>query len=298
MQITLKNTGFHEMKRNDNGRKRMITRTQDLTKLQPWILPVAEAVPAPLEKQMAEFEPIDLQEMDAVALLNRVDTKYVLRIEQVLSILAAVRADYRALSVNGHRMNHYRTLYFDTPDFALYNLHVNDRAERFKVRSREYLDTQLSFLEVKHHTRKDRTVKSRVSTGQPAMWIDASAARWLEDIYPYDSRDLEPKLWNTFTRITLVNQVHCERVTIDVDLVFYTAHRMVRLDGLAVAEVKQDGGSGVSSFREHMRAMRIHPQGFSKYCIGASLLYDYLKKNSLKPKLLWLERNSIGVTHE
>lgn len=283
---------------DDNGWKRMTTRIQEQTMLKPWLLPVAEEEPAPLEKRMAVFAPIDLKEMGSVALLNRVDTKYVLRIEQVLAVLAAVRADYQALSVNGQRLNHYRTLYFDTPDFALYNLHVNERAERFKVRSREYLDSQLSFLEVKHHTRKDRTIKSRISTAQPAMWIDAGAADWLEGILPYDGRTLEPKLWNTFTRITLVNRVHCERVTIDVDLAFYTARRTVRLDGIAVAEVKQDGGSGASSFRERMRAMRIHPQGFSKYCIGASLLYDYIKKNNLKPKLLWLERNSIGVTHE
>lgn len=281
-----------------NGWKRTTTRTQDLMKQKPWILPVAEEEPALLEKRMAQFEPIDLQEMDSVALLNRVDTKYVLRSEQMLAILAAARADYRALTVNDRRLAHYRTLYFDTPDFALYNLHVNERAERFKVRSREYLDSQLSFLEVKHHTRKDRTIKSRVATTQPALWIDAMTAGWLKDVFPYDGRALEPKLWNTFTRITLVNTAHCERVTIDVDLAFYTARRIVQLDGIAVVEVKQDGCSRVSPFREHMRALRIHPQGFSKYCIGASLLYDYVKKNSLKPKLLWLERNSIGVSHE
>ncbi|TLM99789.1 polyphosphate polymerase domain-containing protein, partial [bacterium] len=239
-----------------------------------------------LETLAKGFSPISLEEMDAVALLNRVDTKFVLPTGQLLQGLAMLRADYSILSVDEQRLNHYRTLYFDTRDFALYNMHVNEHADRFKVRSREYIDSQLAFLEVKHRTRKDRTIKSRISTGKPAMWIDSNAQCWLQGVFPYDSRALEPKLWNTFTRITLVNKRQCERVTIDVDLAFYTANRRIQLNGIAVAEVKQDGRDWPSTFLAQMQALKVHPQGFSKYCIGASLLYDQVKKNSLKAKLL------------
>lgn len=31
--------------------------------------------------------------------------------------------------------------------------------------------------------------------------------------------------------------------------------------------------------------MNIHPTGFSKYCIGVSLLYQNVKYNNFKPKL-------------
>jgi hypothetical protein len=276
----------------------MKTRVQEQAEMKPWLLPVTDTRAERLGKLVNGFSPIGLQEMDSVALLDRIDTKYVLRIEQLLQALAGIQADYQILSVDGQRLNHYRTLYFDTQNFSLYHLHVNERADRFKVRSREYLDSQLSFLEVKHHTPKDRTIKSRVSTFQPALWINAGAERWLKDVFPYDSRELEPKLWNTFTRITLVNRVHCERVTIDLDLAFYTAHRFVGLDGIVVAEVKQDGHACTSAFQRKMRELRIRPQGFSKYCIGTSLMYEQVKKNSLKAKLLWLEKNSIGVNHE
>lgn len=253
-----------------------------------------------LERLIGNFDPISLKEMDSVALLDRIDTKFVLQTEQLLQALSVLRPGYRVLSVAGQFMSQYRTLYFDTRDFDLFTMHVNEKADRFKVRSREYVNSQQAFLEVKHRTRKDRTVKSRIPTGMPANWIDATSRHWLADVFPYDSRALEPKLWNTFTRITLVNRALCERVTIDVGLAFsnYNETHKVRLEGIAVAEVKQAHRDFPSTFLSEMHALRVHPKGFSKYCIGTSLLYENVKKNKLKASLLWLERHSKGVFYE
>ncbi len=68
-------------------------------------------------------------------------------------------------------------------------------------------------------------------------------------MFPYDSRALEPKLWNTFTRLTLVSKQLCERVTLDVDLAFFTwrAHGL-HLDDIAIAEVKMERGNCHSPF--------------------------------------------------
>ncbi len=87
--------------------------------------------------------------MDSVALLNRIDIKFVMTTTQLFSALETIQKDYRMLSVNGQRLNHYRTLYFDTPQFDLYNLQINGHSDRYKVRCREYTGSQLSFLEVK-----------------------------------------------------------------------------------------------------------------------------------------------------
>ncbi len=241
------------------------------------------------------FEPIGLKEMEAAALLDRTDTKFVLTSGQLQAALAALQPDYRMLAVSGQRLNHYRTLYFDTHEFDLYLLHVNGRAERYKVRSREYTDSCLSFLEVKHKTCRGRTIKERVRTSQPMTWMTPEAEDWLQNVLPYEGRALEPKLWNTFTRLTLVNRRQCERVTLDVDLSFYAGDRVTYLDRLAIAEVKLEGPGHASPFLAQMRSQRIRPKGFSKYCIGVSLLYDQVKKNSLKPKLLWLDKIMSGA---
>lgn len=252
-------------------------------------------IPSPIATLAGGFAPISLQQMDSVALLNRIDTKFVLTVAQLRGALAALQADYSMLSIQGQRLNHYRTLYFDTPGFDLYHLHVNERAERYKVRSREYTDTHLSFLEVKHKTRKDRTVKERIATSQPAMEISPEMNHWLQGVCPLDGNTLEPKLWNTFTRLTLVSKQQCERLTLDLNLAFYTTDKMMFLEGLAIAEVKVDASHRCSPFLEQMHLHRIHPRGFSKYCLGVSLLYDQVKKNALKPKLLWIEKTLKGT---
>lgn len=242
-----------------------------------------------------DFDPISLAQMDSVALLNRTDTKFVMSIAQLLLALAELRQDYTMLAVYGQRLNHYRTLYFDAPNFELYNLHVNGRANRYKVRSREYTDSRLSFLEVKHKTSKGRTIKDRLSTPQPVFHMTLETENWLHGVFPFDSCLLEPKMSNTFTRLTLVSKQHCERVTLDVDLTFFSADRVIRLDRIAIAEVKMDSCNRASPFMAQMRQQKIHPRGFSKYCTGVSMLYDQVKKNAMKPKLLWLDKMNRGA---
>ena len=251
--------------------------------------------PSGLARLAESYAPISLEQMEAVALLDRTDTKFVMPVETLLRALGSLQGHYWMLSVQGQRLNHYRTLYFDTPNFDLYNLHVNDRAERYKVRSREYTDSGISFLEVKHKTRKDRTIKDRILTVQPVVRLNHSAQDWLHGYYPYEASLLEPKLWNTFTRITLVSQQFCERVTLDVDLSFYSADKIARLDGLAIAEVKMGTACGTSPFLAQMRALRVQPQGFSKYCIGVAMLYSQVKKNAIKPRLLAIHKMIGGM---
>ena len=261
---------------------------------QPWMLPQTSwaccSTQTRLNLAAQAFEPVSLEEMDGVALLDRVDTKFVLTSRQLLEMLPALQQDYWMLEVNGRRLNRYRTLYFDTPNFELYHAHINERVERYKVRSREYVDLHLSFLEVKHHTRKDRTIKSRMLTETQVVQMGAETNRWLSEAAPLDAGALQARLWNTFTRMTLVSKACCERVTLDFNLAFSSDRRLVRLDGLVVAEVKVEVGSQASSFTRVMRSRRLRPQGFSKYAVGVAMLYDGVKKNTIKPKLLLVDQ--------
>lgn len=260
-----------------------------------WSLPTGAC---DLSALAARFDPISLAQMDTVALLNRTDTKFMMSRAQFLNSLVLLTEDYWMLAVNGERFNHYRSLYFDTPGFDLYNLHVTGRAERYKVRSREYTDSQISFLEVKHKTRKDRTIKDRLRTDRPVVEIDGTAENWLAACFPFAGADLEPKLWNTFTRLTLVSKRYTERVTLDLDLTFYTDQKIFRMGEIVIAEVKMDSSNQASPFFEVMRNQKIHPSSFSKYCIGISLLYDQVKKNALKPKLHRIEKITRGAYHD
>ena len=118
------------------------------------------------------FEPISLQEMDGVLLMNRTDTKFMVSRAQLDDMLLHLGANYRILEVGTARINRYQTLYFDTVDFRCYREHHNGKRNRFKIRKREYVESQLSFLEYKGKTNNGRTIKSRIKLGSIVESID------------------------------------------------------------------------------------------------------------------------------
>jgi hypothetical protein len=180
-------------------------RTDPPCAIYPSLLP-----PNDLDELIHSFEPVSLREMDSVALLNRVDTKFVLSAGQLRSVLRNLRRNYQVLSINQRRIHRYWTLYFDTQGFELYHDHVTGRAQIYKVRSREYLDTRLSYLEVKHKNQKRRTEKIRLPVSDHCDRLDEEMGDFLGTLIPFSAQGLEAKLWNTFKRITLVNQTDIE----------------------------------------------------------------------------------------
>ncbi|MCB0199452.1 MAG: polyphosphate polymerase domain-containing protein [Anaerolineae bacterium] len=243
-----------------------------------------------LRRLLNRFEPITLAEMDAVALLDRTDTKYVMRTDQLYTALAGVSTDYRVLQIDGVRLHPYETLYFDTDDFAMYMRHHAGRRVRFKVRSRQYVASQRAFMEVKVKTRRDRTNKRRIETAGMMTQLTPDASSFVAGQVPLDAAALRPRLWNDFVRVTLVSKHEPERLTLDLDLSFSYGRRYAELPGVAIAEVKQEGINRGSAFVRQMRAMAIPSTGFSKYCIGTALLYPQLKHNNFKGKLRLVEK--------
>ena len=165
---------------------------------------------------LGRFEPISLQQMDGVALLNRTDTKYMLHTRQLVRVLRALTAQYQILEIEGLRMHRYQTVYFDTADFELYRQHHAGGGNRYKVRSRKYVDSGLTCLEVKLKTNTDRTIKSRERTARLIMQMGQEGNVFLHEHLPLDPQLLHPRLRNDFVRITLVNTSAMERLTLDL----------------------------------------------------------------------------------
>jgi hypothetical protein len=228
--------------------------------------------------------------MHNVALLRRVDTKYVLSEAQLYQALTRLTADYDVLEIEGRRLHRYRTLYFDTPDFALYRQHHDGWRDRYKVRSRVYVDSGLAVLEVKRKTNKNVTVKSRLQTPEVVTQVDAQTVDFLHTHFPQATEALKPQLWNSFYRMALVSKHSIERLTLDIDLSFQAGGTHAALPGVAIAEVKQEAFSLRSDFVGQMRALGVRSMSFSKYCIGVSLLYDQVKRNRFKPQWLYIDK--------
>ena len=245
---------------------------------------------------LRRFSPTSLAQMQSVALLRRIDTKYVLSEAQLYQALTRLTTDYNVLEIAGQRLHHYQTLYFDTPDFALYRQHHDGWRDRYKVRSRIYVDSGLAFLEVKRKTNKNVTVKNRLQTTEVVTQLDAPGTTgvdvFLRAHFPQTSETLAPQLWNDFYRITLVSKHSIERLTLDIGLSFQARGTQSALPGVAVAEVKQEAFSLQSEFVGQMRALGVRSSHFSKYCIGVSKLYPHVKRNNFKPQ--WRQIDKIA----
>ncbi|MDG2331202.1 MAG: polyphosphate polymerase domain-containing protein, partial [Flavobacteriales bacterium] len=165
-----------------------------------------------------DFQSISLQEMDEVKLLNRTDTKFVFTKSELASLLKDSTNDYKVLTINNQRYSTYKTLYFDTADHEFYLNHQNGKENRFKIRIRKYIESSLCFLEVKNK-KKGRTLKKRIAISDFQENLDQECSAFISQCLN-EKKELYPSLWNSFSRITLVNQVLKERLTIDTDLTF------------------------------------------------------------------------------
>jgi hypothetical protein len=241
-----------------------------------------------VERLLEAFDAVNLRQIEAAALRDRRDTKYLLSDTMLGELLAPVARRYRVLQVNGTRLQAYRTLYFDSEDLALYTAHHNRRPGRYKVRSREYLETGETYLEVKRKGKRNRTAKTRTRTRDLVTEITAQERSFLErhDAIP---GELTGQLANEFLRAALVGPDARERITIDIGIRLGFAGAQVALEGLAVVEVKEAKAARESPLVERLRAMRIHPTAFSKYCTGIAILRPGAKHNQFKPALRRIE---------
>ncbi len=230
-----------------------------------------------------KFHPISLEEMDGIKLMNRTDTKFVTSIAKLNELLQMAGEEYRVQEIDGKRNMSYATIYFDSRDYAFYNAHHDGHASRQKVRVRSYVDSHLSFLEVKTKDNHGKTHKSRIAA---SSLEEEGAIDFLRRNLRLDPRLLEQKIANSFRRITLVNKKKTERLTIDTNLEFKNLTTGVQrsLPQLAIIELKRDGLQP-SPVLAMLRELRIHPSGFSKYCIGEALTNPDLRINRIKPRL-------------
>ena len=234
---------------------------------------------------LEQYEPISLAQMEAVALMSRMDTKFVMDLAQLSRVLGSLVNDYWMLEVDGVRLNRYHTLYFDSDHLDLYASHHVGRSERIKVRSRQYVDSGLSFFEVKRHTPKGKTIKSRIQTDAFLTRLTPEADQFVDNVAPHDVPHLSPALWNDFSRITLVSKSRPERVTLDLDLHFWAVDHGFSLQDVVIAEVKQESLDRESGLMAEVRTLGIHPTNFSKYCVGTAMLHPEVKHNRFKSML-------------
>lgn len=263
---------------------------------------------------------LDLDRIAAVHLMNRVDTKYLVDERRCMELLERAADQYYVQIIDDCRACRYATLYYDTPQWDMYHLHHNRRLTRQKIRTRTYVETGVTYLEVKNKSNKGRTHKRRMALDRSlfaAAATDTAAADFLRREARYAPETLSPSLATRFVRVTLVNHAMTERLTIDFDLHFDNVRAagggnkdmnscgdngMIGMDNgfrpaaeashghtaslgrLVVIELKQDA-LAPSPMKQILAQLRVKPFKLSKYCIGEALTNPLVKHNRFKAKI-------------
>ena len=235
-----------------------------------------------VNRAVVELPAIGLTELEERAnLLTRVDRKYVLEADALDAVSAFLPDDARVLEIAGERAFDYRSTYLDTDGLDAYLDTARKRRRRWKVRTRLYLSTGTSFLEVKTRrgptTVKERIPWSGVRLGHfGADFVEASLRSAGVSM---DALTLRPAVTTCYRRNTLLLPTSGARVTIDRDLTWsdITVARRLEFGDLVIVETKSP--SAPSEFDRLLWSHGIRPVALSKYAVGMAGLHPSLPRN-------------------
>ena len=224
-----------------------------------------------------------LSELDQVALMNRIDNKYVLDAQQVALIIPLMQNHYKVLEIEKNKIFTYENNYFDTPNLQFYYDHHNGYLNRLKVRGRKYKETETSYFEIKRKENIDRTSKIREITTDLISEIDEDRKKKIQSYYRKNIADLKIVLQNKFNRITFTNNNQTERITLDFNIQFSDENHQKTFTNFFVLEIKQSKSNERSMINETLKKNNIREQSFSKYIFGVIVLKEHIRKNNFLP---------------
>ena len=235
------------------------------------------------------FNSVSLEDLDSVKLMNRIDVKFAFNINKLPELLADLLPFYNVLSISGQKTQSYRSLYYDTNDRIFYLNHHNERVNRHKVRFREYIGSGISFLEVKLKNNKGKTMKKRIPVDSIPNKLDARHKDFITQTIGKEI-SLFPQQWIYFDRLTFVDKMFTERLTIDLNLKCSIISSSDSFENIVIAEVKKDKSTSSSQFSKLAKKYHILPTRISKYCLSTISLNPDVKKNRFKKKLLLINK--------
>lgn len=261
-------------------------------------------MPDTMQQLLARFEPISLADANATASLQtRVDTKYMVPWDTFADWSGTLADTHRILEIEGTRLFTYDTQYFDTPSLGFFRDHLQGRRQRFKIRTREYVESGIAFLEIKLKGGRGETIKRRIPHRLDQLdSIPESGLEFLDgclgEMYEVDlDQPLQPTVQTVYRRSTFVAMDGTERITCDTDLNFVHdgSRRASMRPSLVLVEIKSPRGRSPSDRALWRRGVR--PGKGSKYCIGVSLTMARQRSNLFLREIRAFYRKADHRTH-
>lgn len=244
-----------------------------------------------LDSQLVELPTIDLEQLNATAALQtRIDRKYVVPTERFTELFNGFHAEMNVLENNGLRVFPYDSVYFDSPNLDSYFLAAYGRRRRYKIRTRSYLDSGVSFLEVKTEGSRSATVKERIPYNlADRSTITADGADYIAQTLLSTGQapptNLAPVLETVYGRVTLYLPASNSRATIDLDVAWSLPGQapLVMTENVVV-ETKS--GSAPGQLDKYLWKNGVRPSRISKFATGLATLLPQLPSNRWHKALL------------
>lgn len=259
------------------------------------------ATPTQTSLVPAHWPSISLEDLNTkAALQTRVDRKYIVDGLYAAAVLAGLPTEAAVLDIKGTRDFAYDSVYFDTDNLDSYRLAATGRRNRYKIRTRSYLDTGDTFLEVKTEGARALTVKERIPypTTDRAR-LNTIGRRYVDEalagLIAAPASTFQPVLSTGYRRSTVLlpasnhNPVD-SRMTIDTHLTWtpmssralgpnptYRVGTSYTANGLVIIETKS--GSSPSIADRHLWQAGIRPSKISKFATGLAALNPNLPAN-------------------
>lgn len=254
-------------------------------------------VVSPLNFCLNSFEAHDLDAQERASLLDRIDNKFVINIHDLPAILLAIKNSYSILSINDENLFDYETVYYDTQAFDLYHMHHAGKKNRFKIRTRRYLQTNKTYHEIKIKDNKGLTKKVRQEQLANSTTSTFNKSL-LKDTLNIDADSFNKKVRVKYKRFTLLNKLSNQRVTVDINIQFENmdTHYLKQMNNIAIIEIKRERSDHQlkqSCLHSVLKKMAYRETTFSKYCMGCLLTkIKGIKYNHFKTNLLDLSHAS------
>lgn len=219
---------------------------------------------------------------EQAALQTRVDRKYIVLPRTWGDVLTSLERAPSVLEIDGRRSFRYSSTYYDTSELDSYRDAARGRPHRYKVRTRHYLDTGSSAVEVKMRSSSGATAKSRhwltAKSAQTEGALHSEAAAFVGEFERIGdtAHQLTEVLTTSYERVTLVTGG--ARVTVDRHVVAVDVDgRHLDYGDLLIVETKSAGRAGAVD--RALWASGTRPARISKYCTSLAALRPDLPSN-------------------
>lgn len=258
---------------------------------------------AKIVKNLKKFRSITLNQLNATAsFLKRKDRKYLLTLWQFNEIIEDLKSKFKVLEIDNKKIFTYDNVYMDTPDYLFYKQHQDRLKSRTKIRTRYYIESNLAFFEYKQKvnwiTHKYRYDFPPEEHGFMTKWKKRFFDWVWQSIYSgKKAPEISPSIKTKYRRITMVNSLWDERLTIDFDIKAFDlrkkTNKTVDLKNLVIIESKALKNN--CEIMDIMKKYEINQaRSCSKYSLwivysGLAQKYDTFKETMAKIKEIRME---------